>query len=94
MCWLGVQKKCLTYAGVTNSTMTDKSKRVPCACDRTLESEPASGTISLTGDQHEEPWVNERWIQALRSSALQAESAKVRILSEPSGTLKWLAMAR
>ena len=59
--------------------MTDKSKHVPCACDHTLESEPASGTISLTGNQHEEPWVNERWIQALHSSALQAESAKVHI---------------
>ena len=32
--------------------------------------------------------MNKRWIQALRSSAQQAESAKERILSEPSGTLK------
>ncbi len=38
--------------------------------------------------------MNERWIQALRTSALRAESAKVRLLSEPSGTLKWLEITR
>ena len=76
-------KKCLTYGGV----MTDKSKRIS---DRTLESDPVSGTMS-TGDLHEEPLVNERWIQAFLSSTQQA---KVRILSEPSGTSKWLEITR
>ena len=87
-------KKFLKYTGVTNSTTMDRSGHLSqdntnecCAGDRTLESKPAS-------DQHEEPTVNECWIQALHSSALQAESAKVRILSEPSGTLKWLEITR
>ena len=70
------------------SERLSKDKISECrAGDRTLESEPVS-------DQHEEPRVNERWIQALHSSALQAESAKMRILSEPTGTLKWLEITR
>ncbi len=44
-------RKCLTYAGITTkSTMTDKSER---AGDHTIESEPASGAISLMGGVHE-----------------------------------------
>ena len=71
----------------------DSSERFPehkcCAGGRSLVSTAASSSGALSGDQREEQKADERWIQALRSSALQTQSVRVRVLSEPSGTSKW-----
>ena len=94
-------KKCLTYAGVTDRSKMDSSERFPehdtseyCAGDRGLVSTAASSSGAISGDQREEQNADERWIQALRSSALQTQSVRVRVLSESSGTSKWLEITR
>ena len=66
-------KKCLAYAGVTDRSKMDSSERFPehdtsecCAGDRSLVSTTTSSSGAISGD--------ERWIQALRSSALHCAS--------------------